>query len=437
MSEAVALRGPVEAREGDAYVYTWADLGYGMRLRNVIEERDGLDAEVETFSVRPSTAGEKRVLVQEGRLRLLGTNSKRDLARVLTDATKGLGLNGQVDWRLLIEVACRRTKEQYRQGEDVVDLAGVTPRPQDWLIEGVIPAGRTSLLIGDGMSTKSFQAVAMALSVVTGCAVGPYEPNRTGPVLYADAETDADEQAERAHRIARSIGFAGVPSGFYYQQQLRSLVQSRQGLRDAVERTGAVLVVLDSAGALANGSLNEDQVAIAMANALRGLGSVTRLVISHVSKATAAQDKGRGRAYGNVYFENYARSILEARREGANKTDFLVGMYHRKVNRGVLRDAFAVRMRFDDPDGPIRLSPARITQSPELANYGGDADAILAAIEDAGGAMEFPDLQAATGLRPSTLRRRLTSLDGVVLLTPGGGRGIQARWGLASRRADA
>src|SRR4030095_15636273 len=214
------------------------------------------------------------------------------------------------------------------RGEPVIELADVTPRPQSWLLDGVLPEGRTSLLFGDGMSTKSIQAVAMALAVVTGRAIGPYRPTMTGPVLYADAETDEEEQAERAHRIALALGLPGVPRGFFYQQQLRSLVSSRQGLRDAIDATGAVFVVLDSAGALANGSLNEDQVAIAMSNALRALGRVTRLVISHVSKATAAQEKGRGRAVGSIFFENYARSLLEARREGQDATRLLGGLYH-------------------------------------------------------------------------------------------------------------
>jgi hypothetical protein len=434
MTDPVALRGPLETREGDAYVYTWADLSYGMRLRNLLEERDGLDAEVETFAVRPTGATVKRTLIHEGRLRLLGTNSKRDLARVLQETTKGLGLNGvAVDWRLLIEVACRRTKEQYRQGEPVLELADVEPKPQTWLLEGLVPEGRSSLLIGDGMSTKSIQAVAMALAVVTGRAIGPYRPARTGPVLYADAETDEGEQAERAHRIALAFGLPGVPRGFFYQQQLRSLVSSRQGLHEAIARTGAVFVVLDSAGALANGSLNEDAVAIAMCNALRSLGDVTRLVISHVSKTTASQEKGRGRAIGSIFFENYARSILEARREGQSKTDFLVGLYHRKVNRGALRDAVAVRCRFEDPFGPIRLSEARISESQELAGYGQDTDAIIAALEGAGGAMDFPDLERETGLTGTTLRRRLSGTSMVVQLHAGGGRGIPARWGLVDR----
>jgi len=438
VTEPVALRGPLETREGDAYVYTWSEHGYGMRLSHVIEERDGLDAEVETFLFHGSTERARRTLIHEGRLRLLGTNSKRDLARVLQETTKGLTQNGHmVEWRMLIEVACRRTKEQYRQGEPVIELADVVPKPQSWLIEGVIPEGRTSLLIGDGMSTKSIQAVAMALAVVTGRKIGPYKPMMTGPVLYADAETEEDEQAERADRIARAIGFSGVPRGFFYQQQLRSLVTSKQGLRDAIERTGAVFVVCDSAGALANGSMNEDQVAIAMSNALRALGKVSRLVISHVSKAVAAQEKGRGRAYGNVFFENYARSIYEARRDGTNQTDFLVGMYHRKVNRGPLRDAVAVRCRFEDPFGPIHLTEARISESQELAGFGQDMDAIVAALEGAGGAMDFPEIERDTGLTGNTLRRRLSASPLVTLIHAGGGRNNPARWGLVDRTRGA
>lgn len=425
---------PTEVREGDSYVFVWADSGYGLSVTNVVEDREGVDAEVTAFC---EVAPNKRVLVHTSRLRLLGTNSKRDFAKHLHELTKSVGRDGkQFDWRVYLEVTAHRTRALYRQGEPIVELADVTPQPQAYLIEEIVPEGRTSLMIGDGSSTKSMQAVAMGLAVVTGKKIGPYRPLKKGPVLYVDAETDEEEQAERAHRIALGVGLMGVPRGFHYQRQLRSLTQSRQGLRDSVDSLGAIFVILDSAGAMANGSLNEDQVAIAVTNALRSLGGVSRLLISHVSKMTAAQDRGRGRAYGNVYFENYARSILEVRREGSNKTDFLVGVYHRKVNRGALRDSFAVQMSFEDPMGPIRMREGRITDSPELAGYGDHADTIVAAIEAAGGAIDFTTLQEETGLKASTLRLRLKAMTNVVQLGAGGGRGHAARYGLRAYVED-
>lgn len=432
--------GPEEQRDGDTYTFLWRSSRYGLRLTNLSDERDGLEGEVTAFAA-PRGAG-KRTLVHTGRLRLLGTNSKRDLARHLDEQTKSVGFDGNpFDWRLYVEVACHRTIEQYRQGEPVIELADVEPKPQAYVIEGVIPERRTSLLIGDGASTKSIQALAMGLAVVTGRAVGPYTPLVQGHVLYVDAETDEDEQAERLDRLARGVGLPGIPRGFYYQRQLRSLVQSRQGLRDAVSRTRALLTVVDSAGAVAAGSLNEDQVAIAITNALRTIGDTTRLIVSHVSKATAAQDRGRGRAYGNVYFENYARSVLELKREGTDPADFAVGVYHRKVNRGPLRAPFAVRVRFDDPMGPITLREGRITESPILANYGSDADQIVAAVEAAGGVIEFPQLVEATGLKESTLRYRLRLLPQIVKLPDptgrdGGGRNHPSRYALRSDRRE-
>jgi hypothetical protein len=430
--QATPTVGPTETREAEAYVFRWPT-GYGLKLSNITEDREGLEAEAAAFG---ESRG-RRVLVHTARLRLLGTNSKRDLARHLHEQTKSLGLNGsEFDWKTYIEVAAHRTREMFREGEPVVELADVTPVPQEYLLDAIIPAGRTSLIFGDGSSTKSIQAMAMAMAVATGLAVGPYKPLTCGPVLYLDAETDSEEQSERADRIARGLGLPGTPRGLHYQQQLRSLTQSRAGILAAAERIGAVFVIVDSAAAVANGSVNEDQVAIAIMNALRNLRAITRLLISHVSKAVAAQEKGRGRAMGNIYFENYSRSILEAKRVGTDKADFEVGLYHRKLNRGALRDAFAVRMRFDDPMGPITFQERRITEIPELASYGNDAEQILSAFVAAGGAINLPDLVIATGMKESTLRYRLAKMPNRVTQIAGGkGRGNIARYALLSERA--
>ena len=75
---------------------------------------------------------------------------------------------------------------------------------------------------------------------------------------------------------------------------------------------------------------------------------------------------------------------------------------------GVMRREFALPhyvMVVGTGERAVRLT---FLDSQELAGYGQDMDAIVAALEDAGGAMDFPDLERETGLAGSTLRRRLS-----------------------------
>lgn len=416
---------PLESRTGESFAYRWTASGFGIGLSSLHEGREGIEGEVVCWI----EAQGKRSLLHNGRVRLLGTNSKRDLARHLGEQTKSIGVDGKlVDWRVMIETACARTIIQYREGDPVLDLSEVEAKPQRYLIEGIIPEGRTSLLVGDGASAKSFAALTMGLCIALGRQIGPFVPTQKGPVLYLDAETEEEEQAERATRICMALGLDGVPPGVLHYQRIRtSLSQARQGILKAIQQTGAKMVILDSAGAVAGGSMNDDQVAIGLTNALRTLGDVTRLLISHVSKATAGQTSGRGRVYGNVFFENYARSVLEARREGKLPNDFLVGIYHRKVNRGALRNPFAMRLKFVDPSGPISIESANITESTELSGFGGTADTIVATLLANGSAMSFAELQEETGIPRSTLQRQLKKLPTVHLVGEGGGRGNLVR----------
>jgi hypothetical protein len=115
-----------------------------------------------------------------------------------------------------------------------------------------------------------------------------------------------------------------------------------------VSRLGAVAVVVDSLAPASGPEPEGADAAVRTMSALRALGPATRLVVAHVSRATA-EGSGPASPFGSVFIRNLARSVWELRRsDDGDGDDLLLGLYHRKVNDGRLQPPIALRLAFGD-----------------------------------------------------------------------------------------
>jgi hypothetical protein len=202
-----------------------------------------------------------------------------------------------------------------------------------------------------------------------------------------------------------------------------------------VDRLGIGLVIVDSIAPACGGEVTAEQV-MPFFNALRSLGSdVTRVVVSHVSHQTATQTSGAGRPFGSTFVRNLSRSAWEMKRaeEAGDEDAVVVGMYHRKVNRGRLQKPVGVTVAFDDPTGPITLAATRVLEYEDLASHATIGDRIRHALR--GGALDTRELATVTGASIDTVRRIANRMPDVYSLGSNGleGRGAVNTWGLAAR----
>ena len=407
----------------------WDESGsrYGLSFTSFSDHRDGTEAECRVW-IQPEGIAE-RVILSHSLVKLLGPNVKRDLVRSLAEKS------GKYPWATVIEIACQRALGSWREGKPAVDLADVMVTSQKWIIEGFMPDRVTSSIFSDGASGKSYIMTACAVAIASGIPIGPFVPLIQGNVLIINAETDEHEYAERVARICDGAGIA-IPRGLVHQEQLRPLVQSVRAITAQVKEVQPVFGIIDSAGALAHGSLNNDDVAIPMTNALRqSFGPIGRCLITHTSKASAAQENGHGTAVGSAFFRNYVRSQWEARREtDGNPTTFSVALIHIKSNRGAKQPDFTTNFDFDDPNGPVTLYRGRITDNSDLARYASKPAHITAVLLKSG-ALTLTDLASETGMSESTLRRSMREMTNIIAfpISDGrGGRGLQTTYGVRS-----
>lgn len=417
----------VSERGVGRYRYDWAAYGYSLLLDQVRETRYGMTAEilVETVALLPETG-------RRGHLYLGQLNLSKGPEKPLLEALNRR--DDRVPWVDLLEVVRVQTARDMRQGEPTLVLRDVAISPHRELVDRMMPLGETSVFYGDGASAKSWIfGVALALAVASGRPVGPLRPCARCPVLVLDWETTAEEWSERLERLSMGTGIP-VPADVHYRSQWRPLVDDLERIRSDIAATGAGLVICDSITLAVGGEVTAD-ACVPFYNALRSLGGTTRSVISHVSKSTSQLETGVGDPYGSVFVKNFARSAWAVRRDEIETADgFEVVLTHRKVNRGRLRGSVGVRLRFDDPDGPVTIEEIDAMARPGLAVHASLADQIAAALRR--GAMSTAELAEETGANEKVIgvtARRLASKGVVVRLEPGGrGRGNQATYGLAA-----
>lgn len=410
-------------REGDGFLYLWPQIGYGIAFDQLADSRYGLAGEIHVRTVVPMSSTGRPGHVYQSRYNLSSGPDRDKLAKSLGERSR------DVPWRDMLEVACVETLRLHRRGEPVVDLANVDLVPQRYLVAGMVPQGETTVFHGDGASTKSLTSLAAALAVTTGYEIGPFVPASSPcDVMVLDWETTKEEQAERLARICAGHGLPQRPS-IHYRPMWRPLVDEIDVVRQEVQERKVGLVLVDSIGPAIGGEMDAEHT-IPFYNALRALGpSVTRIVVSHISKEDSRKESGVGDPFGSIFVKNLARSVWAViRADGVDDCLAEVGLFHKKVNRGPKQKPVGVRVRFDDPTGPISLERISIMDSPDLIQHSTAGDRLYAALRD--GVKSTSELVEETGMSKPTILRTLQRRRDEFGKWGGGGRGNEAKWGL-------
>ena len=351
-------------RNGDTFTFTWPECRYKLVLDQIREHSDDTFAEI-TVLHDPAPAG-TRGHIHWTKLNLISTVTREKLAKYLGERTQAR--NGF--WTSALEEVCSLTVEEFRKGESFVDLAdGIAPKEVAYLLKPLLPLNETTALFADGDSCKGWIALAvgLSLSLQRVCLPGIAEPGRASRVLYLDWESTYEENQRRLMMLSRGLQLQERPRGIVHRRMTRSLADDINLIRRWVSEHKIELVIFDSAIPATGGEAKETAPVAALNQALRLL-PCTRLVLGHVSKATAATTGQRGRMYGNVMYENLARSVWEVRSD-TEVLPYQIGLFHTKVNMGMKAKPFGVLLQFNDAMGSAWFEGASLADMPTVAEH--------------------------------------------------------------------
>jgi hypothetical protein len=379
--------------------------------------RTGLAGHVEVRYAPPKVDGRgggRVVLASEH----LNIGSGRDRATLANRLTKRVP---SVDWQNVVDAVCIDVQTLDDQGEPVV-MIGNRPEPLDggWLVENFLERNQAHNLFGDGEVGKSWVALAIAVSVVTGCEILPgYRPRQRGGVLYVDYETDADTMNRRVKQIARGAGLS--PPDIAYLRLDQPFADSLWRVIQEADEHECILVIVDSVeaalagGADPGGPMNEGPAR--MNQALRQLKR-TSLLVDHVNSEQAKSKQLAGKAYGSIFKRNWVRLSYEVKRvqDSPDPNHHHLGLFCAKRNNGLRFEPAGLRWTVNDEES---------AWSREDIDTDGFAEALPAwqrilGILKIDGPKSVADLVNETGLSRGTVSAALTKRQTVFERLPGG-----------------
>ncbi|MBA2708311.1 MAG: AAA family ATPase [Gemmatimonadaceae bacterium] len=333
------------------------DVGLQIVLKNTKSEDGHVYADLHAYRDYMDGNPPGKILTRP-KVNLTSDRAIPGLVRSLEVAADKWGEIKGFDFRKMIEEICGVLVEQ-------MDSKGVITilqepmrqeeRAQPMLFKDILPRGLVSGLIAHGGTGKSMTGLLMALAVMTGRKIGPFEPLIQGPVLYADWENEATLHHRRLTRICDGLGI-DFPAGTFIHYAARGKLSSAEGeLMELASDKGVLLTVMDSIGFGAGGNLNDTDVATAAMNTMKHLPG-TKVMIAHISKASVEGVASKA-PIGSVFFWNGPQAVYDLHTtEPAMDGSVILSIFGNKNNVGAkLSRPMGIKVYFEDDDngGPI------------------------------------------------------------------------------------
>jgi 5S rRNA maturation endonuclease (ribonuclease M5) len=349
----------------------------------------------------------------EGHVDLLSTSGRDSLAKELSGWFTGHWADV---WRPPVTSACVLAGRAYdarslAESDCSIDMS-TAPTADEltvrWRARPLVLAEGSSLLFAEWSSGKSLLAMGISICVATGA---PFlgEAVERGAVIYADFEATGKRNLKR--RVARLLAGMGLTWAdlggrlHLWAAGGRSLTQQLPALRRRIRETGAVLLVVDSAGYVSGDPLKEAEAPTGLYRSLETLG-VSVLVLHHEAK-----DSDGKTAYGSVYFMAGARLAwnVQTPPDAPEGDDLHLALICRKFNEGRPPDPLGVLVHFEGETGPITLT----AEEPAPEHFGDvtqtAGNQILATVR-ACGPRSVAELAKETGLAKDVVAVRVSNL---------------------------
>lgn len=364
----------------------WEAEGIQAQLNQIERRRDGVHC---FLSFRQRDGQKWRWLYAATRINLSSVTARTSLRRELEDRNK-------IAWKDRIDQIVVAAGMALNDERKPVVLKQRSERTlQNWLLQPIAERNQHSMIFAKGGTGKSLVALALCASAVSdqsfipGIEVTEFKHR----ALYLDWETDEETHELRLTQLCTGRGVIFPEDRIHYIRMDGPITDQVDYLHDYIVKNDIGLVVIDSVGAATQGDINTPEAALGFIRAIRALGRVTVLSITHIG--WEASD----RPFGSSYFWNGPRSIWQLKGEQAQgESESNLGLFHRKTNNGMYQADIGLKVEFSET--AIRYYRQNL-QATKLASDTPPRDQIMEILSNGRlrlGAIydELPELQKAT-----------------------------------------
>ena len=343
---------PLIRKHAETTTFVWPD--YAL---SVDADRFNHTGAGELYFWHGSVARERPLLYT--RVDLLSSNSTAQAIRRLQKIYNDIGI---IPWEWVFCCIATKVIDDIREGEPIIDILPNedTPLKPTYLVEPIVYQSHPAVIFGRQGSTKSTLALVIAHLLQfpdPDSRLGLITPAETRRVLYLDYEDDPLTFQARWGALQRGFG-PGPLMPIKYRRMERPVGEDVEKLREIIAADKIDLLIVDSLGLAAGGTLYDPEPAIEYFRALRKL-KVTSLSLAHTSKDTTTKEKT---IFGSVYFMNLARSIWECKADPEiDGNQAVISLTNTKHNYSKKHHALGLRFTFTDND--IKVTRADLADS--------------------------------------------------------------------------
>lgn len=327
--------------------------------------------------------------------------SSRETYRRMLDNHFGKAM----DWTRLLNQAYTLAKAHFLSASHAVDIEDVPlDFSQRYRVEGLIPEEGVVIPFGMGDSAKTYQVLSICMAAASGREwLG--RASQASRILFLDYEATEREHRRRWHRLSLSHDGYFPPGSFHYLSARGiAFVEQVPLLRRELERTGADLLVVDSAVAACGGDPLKPEPVKSMFNAMNAL-ALPVVLIAHCTK-----ENGDATPFGTVFWHNLARMTWNIQKVSSEESpDIQCGWFNKKANNDRKQRSFGVELRFDDPEGPVAVQSYEVAKITSLRGRLEPTSQILAVLGEEG-ACDVSTILERTGIKEKTAYNALNRL---------------------------
>ncbi|MGA2609606.1 MAG: AAA family ATPase [Terriglobia bacterium] len=329
-------------------------------------------------------------------------------------------------------------------------FSSVKPELLRWLWPARIPLGKLTLLVGDPGLGKSLVTLDIAARVSTGRKFPDGAECHPGCAILLSAEDDAADtirprldaakaEVSRVHLLEAAYRY--TEDGMRIEASF-SLEQDIPALEDAIERTGARLVIIDPISAyLGNVDSHLNAEVRGLLSPLAALATRRETAVIGVTHLRKSPGAAIYRAIGSLAFAAAARSVWGVSADPNDKTRRLIVPV--KQNLGPDVGGLAYRIEAPTPPGIalVAWEGGAVTLDAESLMSGAESEDDRSELRDAEewikdflseGPQLVPEIRrqaTQAALSWTTVRRAFKGVRGVTQKT--GGRGAPWQWSLS------